>query len=167
VAFTAHSIPESMAASCDYEKQLKETCRLVAEASGVGPGRWMLVYQSRSGRPTDPWLGPDILDHLDALKGQGVGEVVVQPVGFLSDHMEVMFDLDEEAMHRAAELGLIMVRAGTAGTDPMFVGMLGELIRERIGRGTGRRAIGQYPAGHDVCPVDCCQPPPRPGRPAN
>jgi ferrochelatase len=167
VAFTAHSIPESMAANSRYEEQLKETCRLVAEASGVGPGRWSLVYQSRSGRPTDPWLGPDILDHLDDLKERGVREVVVQPVGFLSDHMEVLFDLDEEAVHRAEELGLSMVRAGTAGTDPRFVAMLGELIEERIGRIPGRRAIGQFPASHDVCPVDCCPPPPRPGRPAS
>ena len=105
VAFTAHSIPDSMAANCDYEEQLKETCRLVAEASGVGPDRWSLVYQSRSGRPTDPWLGPDILEHLDDLKDRGVRDVVVQPVGFLSDHMEVMFDLDEEATHRRRGAG--------------------------------------------------------------
>jgi protoporphyrin/coproporphyrin ferrochelatase len=78
-----------------------------------------------------------------------------------------MFDLDEEAMHRAKELGMILVRAGTAGTDPLFVGMLRELIRERIGLGPERRAVGRYPASHDVCPVDCCLPPPRPGRPAN
>ncbi|WP_435007693.1 ferrochelatase [Tundrisphaera lichenicola] len=167
VAFTAHSIPDSMAVNCNYEKQLMETCRLVAEESGVAPGRWSLVYQSRSGRPTDPWLGPDILEHLDALKEQGASEVVVQPVGFLSDHMEVMFDLDEEASHRARELGLNMVRAGTAGVDPTFVGMLAELIRERITRTPDRRAVGQYPANHDVCPVDCCLPPPRPARPAS
>ena len=167
VAFSAHSIPESMAVNCRYEQQLKETCRLVAEASGVGPDRWSLVYQSRSGRPTDPWLGPDILDHLDALKEKGVREVVVQPVGFLSDHMEVIFDLDEEAIHRANELGLSMVRAGTAGTHPKFVSMLRELIQERIQRSPERRAIGEYPASHDVCPVNCCLPPPRPGRPAS
>ena len=166
VAFTAHSIPQSMADNCNYEKQLTETCRLVAEAAGVEPGRWNLVYQSRSGRPTDPWLAPDILDHLDDLKGQGAEAVVVQPVGFLSDHMEVMFDLDEEAMHKAGELGMAFVRAGTAGTDPAFVGMLRELIVERVEHQPDRRAVGQYPANHDVCPVNCCQPPPRPaGRP--
>ena len=166
VAFTAHSIPQSMAVHCNYEKQLIETCQLVAEAAGVEPGRWTLVYQSRSGRPTDPWLGPDILDHLDDLKGQGAEAVVVQPVGFLSDHMEVMFDLDEEAMHKAGELGMAFARAGTAGTDPVFVGMLRELIVERIGHQPDRRATGQYPANHDVCPVNCCLPPPRPtGRP--
>ena len=162
VAFTAHSIPDSMAANCNYVTQLTETCRLVAEAAGVPQDHWSLVYQSRSGRPTDPWLGPDILEHLDALKGQGVFEVIVQPAGFLSDHMEVMFDLDEEAQHKASELGLTMVRAGTAGIHPTFVGMMVELIRERIEQAPERRAIGQYPANHDVCPVNCCLPPARP-----
>lgn len=166
VAFTAHSIPDAMAANCDYQEQLTETCRLVADALDLPPDQWDLVYQSRSGRPTDPWLGPDILEHLGALKGRGVADVVVQPVGFLSDHMEVMFDLDEEARDRARALGLNLVRAGTAGTAPEFVGMLRELIRERIDRATERRAVGRYPANHDVCPVDCCLPPPRPRIPA-
>jgi ferrochelatase len=161
VAFTAHSIPDSMAANCRYAEQLTETCRLVAEAVGIGPGRWSLVYQSRSGRPTDPWLGPDILEHLDDLKTQGAIDVIVQPAGFLSDHMEVMYDLDEEAQHKSKELGLTMVRAGT------FVGMLRELIQERIGRTAGRQAIGQYPASHDVCPVNCCLPSARPVRPSS
>ena len=166
VAFTAHSIPDSMAVNCNYEKQLTETARLVAEAAGVGPDRWSLVYQSRSGRPTDPWLGPDILEHLDDLKTRGVVDLIVQPVGFLSDHMEVMYDLDEEALHRSVELGMTMVRAGTAGTHPRFVAMLGELIRERIEQRPERRAIGQFPANHDVCPVQCCLPSARPaGRP--
>ncbi len=162
LVFTAHSIPDSMAANCNYERQLRETCRLVAEAAGVGVDRRSLAYQSRSGRPTDPWLGPDILGHLADLRARGARDVVVQPVGFLSDHMEVMFDLDEEARLKADEIGLNMVRAATAGTDPEFVAMLGELIRERITAGPERRAIGQYPASHDVCPVDCCLPPPRP-----
>ena len=166
VAFTAHSIPDSMAANCNYARQLTETCRLVAEAAGVGPDHWSLAYQSRSGRPTDPWLGPDILEHLDDLKARGATDVIVQPVGFLSDHMEVMYDLDEEALAKSNELGLTMVRAGTAGTHPKFVAMLGELIRERIEGRPERRAVGQYPASHDVCPVNCCMPPPRPARPA-
>jgi ferrochelatase len=93
-----------------------------------------------------------------------VADVIVQPAGFLSDHMEVMYDLDEEALHKAGELGLTMVRAGTAGTHPKFVRMLVELIRERIERRTDRRAIGEYPASHDVCPVNCCLPPSRPAR---
>ena len=163
VAFTAHSIPDSMAVNCDYARQLTETCSLVAEAAGVPFENWSLVYQSRSGRPTDPWLGPDILEHLDDLKARGVQDVIVQPAGFLSDHMEVMYDLDEEAQHKATELGLRMSRAGTAGTHPKFVGMLAELILERIGHEPHRRAIGQYPANHDVCPVNCCLPSVRPG----
>jgi ferrochelatase len=162
VAFTAHSIPDSMAVNCNYVTQLTETCRLVAEASGVAPENWSLVYQSRSGRPTDPWLGPDILEHIDELKNQGVEHLIVQPVGFLSDHMEVMYDLDEEALHRAKGHGMTMVRAGTAGTHPRFVSMFAELIRERIEGLPERRAIGQFPANHDVCPVNCCLPPPRP-----
>ena len=165
VAFTAHSIPDSMAANCNYVQQLTETCRLVAGASGIDADGWSLVYQSRSGRPTDPWLGPDILEHLDDLKARGTTDVIVQPVGFLSDHMEVMFDLDEEALARSKALGLTMVRAGTAGTHPRFVAMLRELIQDRVGGRPGRRAIGQYPASHDVCPVNCCMPPPRPARP--
>ncbi|MCA1686760.1 MAG: ferrochelatase, partial [Planctomycetia bacterium] len=106
LAFTAHSIPGSMAANCAYESQLAETSRLVAEAVGIGPDRRKLVYQSRSGRPTDPWLEPDIRDHLRDLHGRGVGAVVVHPVGFLSDHMEVLFDLDEEARQTSEALGL-------------------------------------------------------------
>jgi ferrochelatase len=162
LAFTAHSIPDSMAVNCNYVKQLTETCRLVAEASGIPADCWSLVYQSRSGRPTDPWLGPDILEHLDDLKSRGVEDLIVQPVGFLSDHMEVMYDLDEEAQLRSKNHGMTMVRAGTAGTHPRFVSMLAELIRERIEGHPERRAIGEYSANHDVCPVNCCLPPPRP-----
>jgi protoporphyrin/coproporphyrin ferrochelatase len=95
IAFTAHSIPLSMAANCDYEKQLLETCRLVAE--GASHERWRLVFQSRSGPPAQPWLGPDICDYLTELKEAGTEDVVIAPVGFISDHMEVIYDLDTEA----------------------------------------------------------------------
>ena len=166
VTFTAHSIPTPMADRCQYERQLNETCRLVAEAAGVPACRWTLAYQSRSGRPTDPWLEPDILAHLGALRDRGVGRVVVQPVGFLSDHMEVLFDLDEEAKLKADELGMEFVRAATAGVDPEFVGMFADLIQERIESRDDRPALGDYPASHDVCPVNCCLPTPRPARPA-
>ena len=162
LAFTAHSIPKSMADHCDYERQLNETCRLVSEAVGVGPDRWRLVYQSRSGRPQDPWLEPDILDHIRALHEEGVRDLVVHPVGFLSDHMEVLFDLDEEAKQVAGELGMNMVRAGSVGVHPRFVGMLVELIRERIKGNGERRAVGRFEANHDVCPVACCPAPARP-----
>lgn len=164
IAFTAHSIPNSMASSCDYEKQLTETCRLVAESLGIPAERWKLTYQSRSGRPEDPWLEPDIGDHLKSLAATGALSVVVMPVGFLSDHMEILFDLDEEARDIAKSLGLAMARAGTVGVHPRFVGMLRELIVERMTAGSERRAIGRYGASHDVCPEGCCPAPARPGR---
>ena len=166
VIFTAHSIPTPQAERCNYERQLTETCRLVAEASDVPDDRWTLAYQSRSGRPTDPWLGPDILDHLANLQRRKINRVIVQPVGFLSDHMEVLFDLDEEAAVKARELGMEFVRAATAGVDPEFIAMVADLIQERIEGRADRPAIGAYPANHDVCPVNCCLPPPRPERPA-
>jgi ferrochelatase len=161
LTFTAHSIPVSMAGNCDYERQLSETCRLVAEAVGVepGPDRWKLVYQSRSGRPADPWLEPDILAHLDNLKSKRVTDVLIHPIGFLSDHVEVLYDLDEEASRRSRELGLRMVRSATVGTHPRFVGMLRELIEERIGGTLERLAVGCFEAGHDSCPAECCLPP--------
>src|SRR5262249_51209969 len=114
------------------------------------------VYQSRSGRPQDPWLGPDIGDHLRALHLRGSGEVVVMPIGFLSDHLEVLYDLDCEARQVADELGLSMVRASTVGTHPLFVQMVRELIEERVSGSASRAAIGEFPAWPDVCPEDCC-----------
>ncbi len=165
LAFTAHSIPQSMASGCLYEHQLGETCRLVAESLGIGPDRWKLVYQSRSGRPTDPWLEPDILDHLRTLHADGVSSVVIHPVGFVSDHMEVLFDLDEEARQVCDSLGLTMARSETVGTHPRFVSMLVELIRERLNAHPERRAVGTDGPSHDVCAVDCCLPPAQARRP--
>jgi ferrochelatase len=156
LAFTAHSIPVAMAKSCRYEDQLLESCRLVAEATGVTD--WELVYQSRSGPPQVPWLEPDILDHLEAVAARGVKDVVISPIGFVSDHLEVLFDLDVEARDTAAELGLNLVRASSASTHPAFVRMIRELIEERLGRREGRTAVGRYTASHDICPVDCCLP---------
>lgn len=164
IAFTAHSIPTSMARQCDYEAQLEESSRLIAESLGIRRDRWSLVYQSRSGRPQDPWLEPDVLDHLDDLSRQGAESVVIHPVGFLSDHIEVLFDLDEQARERCRGLGIVMERSATVGTHARFVSMLGELIDERINPKPGgtRRAIGIFGPNHDVCPVDCCPPPTRP-----
>jgi ferrochelatase len=157
VAFTAHSIPLSMAENCDYERQIRETCRLTAEEVGlVDPPDWQLVFQSRSGRPTDPWLEPDILDHIRAIHARGLRRLVVMPIGFLSDHMEVLYDLDYEALRLADSLGIQCVRGATVGTHPSFVSMIRELIQERLGMGPCPRAIGQYPANHDICPADCC-----------
>ena len=145
-----------MAAGCDYQRQLLETCRLVAE--GAGHANWRLVFQSRSGPPTQPWLEPDICDYLRELKGAGARDVVVAPVGFISDHMEVLYDLDTEARGLAAELGLGMRRAATVGTHPDFVGMIRELILERMDDAAPRRALGQFPPRHDFCATDCCLP---------
>ncbi|MEM7811769.1 MAG: ferrochelatase [Planctomycetota bacterium] len=166
LVFTAHSIPSSMARGSDYEVQLAESSRLVCEAVGVSAERMDLVYQSRSGRPQDPWLDPDICDHLEALAGQGAKAVVNVPIGFISDHMEVIYDLDDEAATKAGELGMVWQRAATAGTHPSFVRMLRELVEERLDRSKERRAIGQYGPNHDVCPLNCCPRPARPGAPA-
>jgi ferrochelatase len=158
VAFTAHSIPLSMADNCSYQEQLEESCRLVALELRVPSSRYRLVYQSRSGRPQDPWLEPDLLDHLRSLKSQSVAHVIIHPIGFLSDHMEVLYDLDEEAKHLCEELGLSMVRSRTVGTHRGFVRMLRELIEERVAPAPieERRASGQFGPSHDTCPVDCC-----------
>ncbi|MGI9105434.1 MAG: ferrochelatase [Pyrinomonadaceae bacterium] len=154
VAFTAHSIPMSMAANCDYQAQLLETCRLVAE--GAGHANWQLVFQSRSGSPMQPWLEPDICDHLRALRSEGATDAVIAPVGFISDHMEVLYDLDTEAQMVAKEIGLNVIRAATAGTHPVFVRMIRDLIVERMTANPVRPALGTRGANHDVCPVDCC-----------
>ncbi|HEX8887943.1 MAG TPA: ferrochelatase [Pyrinomonadaceae bacterium] len=163
IAFTAHSIPLSMAANCDYEKQLLETCRLVAE--GASHERWRLVFQSRSGPPTQPWLGPDICDYLTELKEAGTEDVVIAPVGFISDHMEVIYDLDTEASAHAEKIGLNMIRAQTVGAHPIFIKMIRELILERMNPDAPKRFLGTRGASHDVCSVDCCLM--GAGRPAN
>lgn len=160
---TAHSIPCSMAQTSDYEKQLRETARLVAEA--VGLPNWSLAYQSRSGSPSQPWLEPDILDHLRALSAEGVENVIIAPLGFTSDHMEVLYDLETEARGLADELGIKMVRAATAGTHPAFLRSIRELIMERLAPGEPRSAIGLFGPNHDFCPQDCCPAPQRTGTP--
>jgi protoporphyrin/coproporphyrin ferrochelatase len=166
IAFTAHSIPMSMARTSRYVEQLEESCRLVAEAVGVPAAQYKLVYQSRSGRPEDPWLEPDISDHLRSLHAQGVRATVIAPIGFLSDHMEIMYDLDEVAAEDCKTLGMSMARAGTVGLHPAFVRMVADLIVERVTSAPVKPAIGRFPANHDVCPVDCCPAPVRPQRPA-
>jgi len=156
IAFTAHSIPLAMAQACRYEAELRESCRLVAES--VGAADTALVYQSRSGPPHVPWLEPDILDHLREVRERCVDDVVVAPIGFVSDHLEVLYDLDVEAAELAGGLGLRLVRASTASTHPAFVAMIRELIQERLDPGVARRAVGRFAPGHDVCPTDCCLP---------
>ena len=156
VIFTAHSVPMSMANSSPYVDQLNEAARLVA-----GDAPYRLAYQSRSGPPQIPWLEPDILDVLREEKSAGTAEVVVQPIGFLSDHMEVMYDLDYEAKHLADELGLGFTRAATAGTHPSFVQMIRELVEEYT-HGAVAQAVGKLPPRPPVCPMDCCPAPVRP-----
>jgi ferrochelatase len=154
IAFAAHSIPLAMAKNCAYEAQLRESSRLVAEAVGVDD--WAVVYQSRSGPPHVPWLEPDVCDHLEAVAAREIRNVVVSPIGFVSDHLEVLYDLDVEARERADELGLTMARAGTAGTHPAFVAGLRDLIVERMTLDANRPALGRLGPSHDVCAPDCC-----------
>lgn len=156
--FSAHSIPDAMAQNCDYEQQFHEASRLVAES--LGHANWRLVYQSRSGPPSQPWLGPDIGDALAAI-APACKHAVAVPIGFISDHMEVLYDLDEEAQQKAQSLGMQLVRAKTVGTHPRFVRMIRELVEERLAEEPVRLAIGNYGPNHDVCPTDCCRYEPR------
>ncbi|MBG6091168.1 ferrochelatase [Actinomadura viridis] len=130
LVFTAHSVPLSQAGRVDYVAELEQVAQRVAERTAPGVP-WSLVYQSRSGPPSQPWLEPDVCDHLEELRAKGVTAVAVVPIGFVSDHMEVKYDLDVEAAERAAELGLDYVRAATPHTDPRFVALARELLLER------------------------------------
>jgi ferrochelatase len=155
----------SMADNCDYLKQLQESSRLVAEA--VGASDWRLVFQSRSGPPQQPWLEPDVLDAIGEMDdAKKLSSLVVLPIGFVSDHMEVMFDLDEEAAQRCNERGIKMARAATAGISPNFVQMIRMLVEERLGKTDEKLSVGQFGPWHDVCPKDCCTytPAQRPGQ---
>lgn len=165
LVFTAHSIPVSMNDTAGpqgglYLAQQQETARLVAEAVRGEAARFDLVWQSRSGPPQVPWLEPDINDHLRALAGEGVPAVVVAPTGFVSDHLEVLWDLDNEARATAAELGLEFVRAGTAGTDPAFVAGLADLVEERLA-GRPPAHLGVLGLCGQECPAGCCPAPAR------
>jgi ferrochelatase len=130
VVFTAHSLPARILEEGDpYQEQLFETARLVADAAGVDD--WSFSYQSES--PTgEPWLGPDLLDHLDALHEQGVRDVLVCPVGFVSDHLEIRWDIDVEAQERARELGMTLSRIEMPNADPDFVRALAALVRSAL-----------------------------------
>jgi len=164
IIYTAHSIPLSMANTSDYVRQLQEVQRLVAEA--IGHTNHVLVYQSRSGAPGQPWLEPDILDYLRRVKAKNLASaVVLAPIGFLSDHMEVLYDLDVEAHQLCESLGLPMTRAKTVGVHPKFIAMIRELIVERMNPESERRALGVLGPRPDICAVDCCPAPQRPGRP--
>jgi protoporphyrin/coproporphyrin ferrochelatase len=156
VLFCAHSIPNAMAANSAYQVQLQEASRLVAEQVGVPPSHWELVYQSRSGPPTQPWLEPDVCERIRQLHAdEQVQQVLIVPIGFVSDHLEVLYDLDTEAKSLCQELGVGFQRAATVGSDPEFVAALGDLIRERT-NASPRLAVGDFPPNHDFCPLDCC-----------
>jgi ferrochelatase len=162
IIFTAHSIPLTMAQTSDYQKQLAEACRLVAEQVGISD--WRLAYQSRSGAPGQPWLEPDIGDVVREMD-RGAKAAVV-PIGFVSDHIEVIYDLDTEAQAIARERGVNLVRVPTVGVHPKFLQMIRELIEERLGFAQPR-AIGEFPPSHDVCRADCCPAPARRPVPAH
>jgi ferrochelatase len=173
LAFTTHSIPEAAADTSGpvedhgeggaYVAQHLDAARLIVEAVREETGvehPWRLVYQSRSGAPHIPWLEPDICDHLEKLHGEGVPAVVMAPIGFVSDHMEVLYDLDTEAAAKAAELGLPVRRSATVGADPRFAAAVRDLVVERAaterGRSVERCALGSLGASHDLCPSGCC-----------
>ena len=149
VAFTAHSIPRSMAAESRYVAELKESATLVAER--LATSDWDLVFQSRSGRPQDPWLEPDICDYLRAERARGLAGVVVSPLGFVADHIEVLFDLDTEAAQVSEEVGLAMARASAVNDHPSFLDMMADVVET---------ACQQY-AGGTPLPVAPTVPPPR------
>lgn len=165
LVFTAHSIPTVLAETAGppgargaYVAALEQAAAAVAERLGGGH-RWDLVFQSRSGPPQVPWLEPDVGDHLLALHAQGVREVVMVPIGFTSDHVEVLYDLDLQARQQVSHLkDLVVKRAATVGTDPGFVAMLRDLVVERL-EGEEMPSHGAV-ATHDRCPVGCCPPPP-------
>ncbi|MQA08761.1 MAG: ferrochelatase [Pseudonocardiaceae bacterium] len=172
VVFTAHSVPVAADVAAGppgsgghrYSRQVTEAARLVADSLGVAEHD--VVWQSRSGPPHVPWLEPDIVDHLDTLRDKGVRAVAVCPIGFVSDHLEVIWDLDNEASDRADELGMAYGRAGTPGSDPRFAELVVELVREHVA-GAPVRALSGFPsAGCTVngapCAYGCCEPVRRP-----
>ncbi|MCH2174600.1 MAG: ferrochelatase [Lentisphaeria bacterium] len=166
VYFTAHSIPLSMAKTSEYEKQLLEVCGLIAEDCCID--NWELVYQSRSGPPQQPWLEPDICDKIEEDLEVGLikKQILVHPVGFLSDHLEVLFDLDTEVQELCDEKGLKLVRSKTVHNHPLMIQTIVKLIQEKIS-GTTPEARGQYPPRMSCGGPNCCaySPGSRPQRP--
>jgi protoporphyrin/coproporphyrin ferrochelatase len=156
--YLAHSIPVAMAETSDYVRQLEEVRKIVSARLGIANDA--LVYQSRSGAPGQAWLEPDILDYLRQVKARNLASaVVLAPIGFISDHMEVLYDLDVEARQLCDALALPMVRSKTVGVHPKFIGMIRELILERTTPGVERRALGSLGPRRDVCEEGCCPAP--------
>jgi ferrochelatase len=165
LVFTAHSVPVAMAEASGpggaggrgrYAAELTEAARLVAERTSGGRHPWTFAYQSRSGPPSQPWLEPDVCDHIGDLAKSGTRAVVVIPVGFVSDHMEVRHDLDVEAAQAAESVGVAFARAATPGAHPRFASMITELVRERM-TGASGAALGRLGVPSQECPVDCCR----------
>ena len=167
VVFTAHSIPESADHNAGpaaeggrlYSRQVKAASAAVARRLGIDD--FDVVWQSRSGPPQVPWLEPDICDHLRDLHEQGVSSVAVMPIGFISDHLEVIWDLDSEAREVAVELGMDYVRVPTVGTDPLFISLIADLVERYVDGGGDTRALGCSDNG-GACRPDCCLPVRRP-----
>lgn len=148
LVFTAHSIPLASAEASQYREQLHESARLVAER--LGHADWALVYQSRSGRPEDPWLGPDVCDYLREARAGGLDAAVLCPIGFVCDHVEVLYDLDHEAAAVCREVGLEMRRAETVNDDPLFLDMMADIVEHMMDRyAKGRPLPIASPAGFD------------------
>ena len=139
LVFTAHSIPLGMAGAETYRQQLNVAARLVAER--LGRRDWALVFQSRSGRPQDPWLEPDVCDHLRTAAADGLDAAVLCPLGFVADHVEVLYDLDVEAAGVCAELGIMMRRAAAVNDDPLFLDMMADVVRSTVDRYRGGRPL--------------------------
>lgn len=168
LVFTAHSVPMSADRSSGppddsglYSRQVLASATAVAER--LGYDEFDQVWQSRSGPPQVPWLEPDICDHLEDLAAQGVTQVIVYPIGFISDHLEVIWDLDNEAAELAAELGMGYARADTVGTDPRFVDMIIDMVDRYADGGGDTDAFGCGDNG-SLCRPECCAPPARPAR---
>ena len=164
--FTAHSLPVAMAEQSPYERQLREACRLVVEVlASISPlplgertgVMFDLVFQSRSGPSSQTWLEPDIHDRIRQLPAEGIRDIVVVPIGFLAEHMEVVYDLDVEAAGLCDELGINMIRADVVANHPRFVRMIRELVIERLDPVAPRLALGADGPWPDECPADCCR----------
>ena len=156
--YTAHSLPLAMARQSKYVEQLQEACRLVSQR--LGRAEWQLAFQSRSGPPQQPWLEPDVAEAVTALvRSRQPQEVVVVPIGFVCEHMEVVYDLDVELAGTCDALGIRYLRAATVSTHPRFVRMIRELIEERMNPQSPRAALGTLGPSPDVCPNTCCVPP--------
>jgi ferrochelatase len=160
LVFVAHSVPDAMAAAAGpvgglYVAQLEAASRLIAAAASDID--WTPAYSSRSGPPSTPWLVPDVSDAIRSAAAEGATDVIVVPVGFVSDHIEVRWDLDVEAAAAAAEVGVAFHRTAPPAADPRFVAMVRELVEERLDRSSPRRALSPLGPSHDVCPAGCCR----------